>query len=297
MGRVTRALGAGNVFAIPMLDTLYSSIADGDVVVLKMNPVNESYGPVFEQMALVDPRRLRADRLRWRGRRGAPHGQRECRGDPHHRQRTHLQRDRFGPGADGSQRKATGHAVLTKPIRAELGGVGPTIVLPGPWTDADIAYQADISPPRSCTTQVTPAWRPRCWCCRRNGTAGSNCSTRSGRHSHPLPTDGRSTLARTTNRRHSGAEYPGRGGTCQRPAADADDGPGSRIRSPGIPGRVLRTHLRHHDTAWRGRRGVPPQRGQFANDHLHGNLGANRNRVPQAQRRHSAQSWTMPSRN
>ena len=49
-GRVTLVLGAGNVSAIPMLDTLYSLVADGDVVVLKMNPVNESYGPVFEKI-------------------------------------------------------------------------------------------------------------------------------------------------------------------------------------------------------------------------------------------------------
>lgn len=50
MGRVTLVLGAGNVSAIPMLDTLYSLFADGDVVVLKMNPVNEVYGPVFERI-------------------------------------------------------------------------------------------------------------------------------------------------------------------------------------------------------------------------------------------------------
>ncbi len=33
--------------------------------------------------------------------------------------------------------------VLSKPITSELGGVGATIVVPGPWDDGDIAYQAE----------------------------------------------------------------------------------------------------------------------------------------------------------
>ena len=28
-------------------------------------------------------------------------------------------------------------------MTSELGGVGPTIVVPGPWTDADIEFQAE----------------------------------------------------------------------------------------------------------------------------------------------------------
>ena len=32
---------------------------------------------------------------------------------------------------------------VTKPITAELGNVSPTIVVPGPWTDADFRFQAE----------------------------------------------------------------------------------------------------------------------------------------------------------
>jgi aldehyde dehydrogenase (NAD(P)+) len=32
---------------------------------------------------------------------------------------------------------------LHKPITSELGGVSPTIIVPGPWTQADIRYQAE----------------------------------------------------------------------------------------------------------------------------------------------------------
>ena len=46
--RVALVLGAGNIASIPPLDVLYKLIADGAVCVLKMNPVNEYLGPIFE---------------------------------------------------------------------------------------------------------------------------------------------------------------------------------------------------------------------------------------------------------
>ncbi len=48
----------------------------------------------------------------------------------------------FGPGEAGQEAKAAGRPRLVKPIRSELGGASPTIVVPGPWSEADIAYQA-----------------------------------------------------------------------------------------------------------------------------------------------------------
>ena len=143
-GRVTLVLGAGNVSAIPMLDTLYSLIADGDVVLLKMNPVNEAYGPVFER--ILDP--LIRDGYVQIAYGGAEVGEYLTGSDLV--QAIHITGSErtynaivFGPGAGGQRRKADGRQLLAKPIRAELGGVGPTIVLPGPWSDADITYQAE----------------------------------------------------------------------------------------------------------------------------------------------------------
>jgi aldehyde dehydrogenase (NAD(P)+) len=48
----------------------------------------------------------------------------------------------FGPGEAGQEAKAAGTPRFVKPIRSELGGASPTIVVPGPWSTADIAYQA-----------------------------------------------------------------------------------------------------------------------------------------------------------
>src|SRR5262249_26775839 len=40
-GHVSLVLGAGNVASIPPMDVLYKMFVDGDVCILKMNPVNE----------------------------------------------------------------------------------------------------------------------------------------------------------------------------------------------------------------------------------------------------------------
>ncbi len=50
---------------------------------------------------------------------------------------------RFGLGPDGADRKRRGEPVNPRRITAELGGVGPTIVLPGPWSKSDLAFQAE----------------------------------------------------------------------------------------------------------------------------------------------------------
>jgi aldehyde dehydrogenase (NAD(P)+) len=140
-GRVTLVLGAGNVSAIPMLDTLYSLVADGDVVALKMNPVNQTYGAVFER--ILAP--LIRDGYVQLVYGGTDVGQRLTASDLVEAihvtgsERTYLAilagLSEHGP--ESVTRKPV------KPVRAELGGVGPTIVLPGPWTCADIAYQAE----------------------------------------------------------------------------------------------------------------------------------------------------------
>ena len=48
--RVALVLGAGNISSIAPLDVLYKLYADGDVVVLKMNPVNAVLQPVLERI-------------------------------------------------------------------------------------------------------------------------------------------------------------------------------------------------------------------------------------------------------
>src|SRR5262249_50739793 len=48
-GKVALVLGAGNVANIGPMDALYKLFAEGQVVVLKMNPVNEYLGPILRE--------------------------------------------------------------------------------------------------------------------------------------------------------------------------------------------------------------------------------------------------------
>ena len=142
-GRVSVVLGAGNVSAIPVLDVLHSMFVTGDVVALKLNPVSAAYGPVFA--AVFEP--LVRDGYLAILQGGAEQGEALVRSDLV--EAVHITGSArtfdaivWGQGEEAEQRRAAGTPLLDKPISSELGGVGPTIVVPGAWTKADIEYQA-----------------------------------------------------------------------------------------------------------------------------------------------------------
>ncbi len=142
--RVALVLGAGNIASIPPLDVLYELIAKGAVCVLKMNPVNDYLGPIFERALkpLVDGGYLRFAY-------GGPDvGKALCAHplvDQIHITGSDKTHDKivFGDGPDMEERKHRNEPVLDKPITSELGNVSPTIVVPGPWSDADFRFQAE----------------------------------------------------------------------------------------------------------------------------------------------------------
>jgi len=143
-GAVSLILGAGNIASIPPLDLVYKLFAQGHVGIVKTNPVNEYLVPIFERIfaPLIDEGFTRFVRG------GAPEGAyltgHELVDDIHitGSARTH-DAIVFGSGAEGARRKAERRPLLTKPVTSELGGVSPTIVVPGPWTEADIGFQAE----------------------------------------------------------------------------------------------------------------------------------------------------------
>ena len=163
----------------------------------------------------------------------------------------------YGPGQDGQRRKAARDRDIDKPITSELGGVGGTIVLPGPWTEADFRYQA-----QHVVTQ-------------KLHNSGHNCVA-SQVLILPADWDGSQTVLGYVRRQLDQAEartadYPG---TEQRLAAlqDARLTPrysaaaaraAARPRVPTCPGplrvpdRVLRPRHGHHVAA-RKTPGVPP---------------------------------------
>jgi aldehyde dehydrogenase (NAD(P)+) len=143
-GRLALVLGAGNIASIPALDVLYRLYASGEVVILKLNPVNAYLGPILERAfaPFVADGFLRfADGAGDVGKYLTMHEAVETihiTGSAH----THDVII-YGPGAEGAVRKARDERLLAKPITSELGGVAPTIVVPGPWKKADFGFQAE----------------------------------------------------------------------------------------------------------------------------------------------------------
>ncbi|WP_415916008.1 aldehyde dehydrogenase family protein [Speluncibacter jeojiensis] len=137
-------LGAGNITSIAPLDTLYELIAHNRVVALKLNPITDPLLPVLSKVLepLIE---VGAVRLLTGGADVGAYLVRHELVDHVHMTGSALTHDAivWGPGEEGVRRKAAGEPVLDKQITSELGGVSPTIVLPGRWSRADIEFQAE----------------------------------------------------------------------------------------------------------------------------------------------------------
>jgi acyl-CoA reductase-like NAD-dependent aldehyde dehydrogenase len=144
-GKVALVLGAGNVASIGPMDILYKLFVEDQVVVFKANPVNAYLGPLMEEGGLRALVELGFLRLVYGG---AEEGAYLCNHpgvDEIHITGSDKTFDAivFGPGVEGAKRKAEHRPLLTKRITGELGNVSPVIVVPGPWSDSDLAYQAE----------------------------------------------------------------------------------------------------------------------------------------------------------
>ncbi len=143
-GKVALVLGAGNIASIAPLDVFQKLFAENQVVILKMNPVNE-YLIEFLTPALkpLIDRGVLSIVLG-----GADVGQYLCNHpivEEIHITGAGASHDVivWGAGAEGAANKAAGTPKNKRHITSELGAVCPTIVVPGPWSDADIAFQAE----------------------------------------------------------------------------------------------------------------------------------------------------------
>jgi acyl-CoA reductase-like NAD-dependent aldehyde dehydrogenase len=143
-GKVALVLGAGNINSIPPLDVFQKVFLENQVTVLKMNPVNEyltdflkvALGPLIERNAL---RILRG---------GAEEGAWLTAHpliEELHITGAASTHDAivWGPGEEGARNKAAGTPKTTKRFTSELGAVCPTIIVPGPWSAADLQFQAE----------------------------------------------------------------------------------------------------------------------------------------------------------
>ncbi len=143
LGKVALVLGAGNIASLPAGDFLNKLFVEGQVVLLKMNPVNAYLGDLLKESfrALVEPGYLKFVF-------GGPDLGEYLSQHPSVDEIHLTGSDRtyeavtFGSGDEGKKRKQERKPILEKRFTAELGNISPIIVVPGPWSQRDIRKQA-----------------------------------------------------------------------------------------------------------------------------------------------------------
>jgi acyl-CoA reductase-like NAD-dependent aldehyde dehydrogenase len=143
-GKLSLVLGAGNVASIPPMDALYKLFAENEVVLLKMNPVNAHVGPKLEEAfgALIRDGFLA---IVYGGASEGAYLSDHPAIDTLHVTGSDRTYDAIVWGPDPEEqkrRKQAGDRKNPRPFSAELGCVTPVLVVPGPWSDGDIDFQA-----------------------------------------------------------------------------------------------------------------------------------------------------------
>lgn len=144
-GAVVLVLGAGNIASIPPMDVITKMFNEGKVCLLKMNPVNAYIGPFIEE-AFAEPIRRGSLVVVYGGAQEGGYLTGHPGIDEVHVTGSEKTHDAIVWGSSerprGSAAPGT-RPVLNKPITSELGNISPVIVVPGPYTGKEVAFQAD----------------------------------------------------------------------------------------------------------------------------------------------------------
>jgi acyl-CoA reductase-like NAD-dependent aldehyde dehydrogenase len=142
--KVALVLGAGNVSSIVAMDVLSKLFSENQIVIIKMNPVNDYMGEYLSQAfePLIQAGFLQIVYG------SADVGEYLCQHpqvEAIHVTGSHRTHDAIVWGSTTSEqqeRKAANRPRVTKPITSELGCVTPILVVPGKWSKADLNFQA-----------------------------------------------------------------------------------------------------------------------------------------------------------
>lgn len=141
-GKVALVLGAGNHSSIGPMDALYKLFVEGQVVAMKMNPVNENVGPFVDQaFSALSERGF--FKLVYGGAAEGDYLCKHSRIDEIHVTGSDKTHDAivYGIGQEGARRKAAKEPLNDKRLTCELGNVSPFIIVPGPWSQKDLDFQ------------------------------------------------------------------------------------------------------------------------------------------------------------
>lgn len=143
-GKVSLVLGAGNLSGIPVTDVLDRLFIQNHVVILKMNPVMDYLGPVFERgfHCLIEAGYLQ---IVYGGRDEGAYLCQHPGVDDIFVTGSDKTFDAivFGQGEEGACGKSKRQCLIEKPVTGELGDVTPAIIVPGAWSQEDLEYQAE----------------------------------------------------------------------------------------------------------------------------------------------------------
>ncbi|MGB2832372.1 MAG: aldehyde dehydrogenase family protein [Methylotenera sp.] len=144
-GKVVLVLGAGNIGAIGIMDVLTKMFNEGKVCLLKMNPVNAYLGPFIEE-AFKEAIDRHYFAVVYGGAEVGRHLVYHPEVNEVHLTGSDKTHDQivWGPsGPEQTERRQRKEPLLKKTITSELGNVSPVIVVPGPYTEKEIAFQAE----------------------------------------------------------------------------------------------------------------------------------------------------------
>ncbi len=144
-GGVSLILGAGNVASIPPTDALYKMFHEGKVCLVKLNPVNEYLGPMYERafQPLVERGYLRF--VYGGAEVGSYLSYHPQIVDVHitGSDRTHDLIVWGPPGPERDRRLAANDPLLKKGITSELGCVTPAMIVPGDYSPSQLRFLAE----------------------------------------------------------------------------------------------------------------------------------------------------------
>ena len=144
-GRTVLILGAGNLPGIPVMDAISKLFNEGKVCLLKMSPVNAYLGPLLEK-AFAEAIRRSLLAIAYGGAEEGSYLAHHAGIDEIHLTGSDRTYDALmwgPPGPEQDARKARNAPLLSKPVTAELGNVSPVLVVPGPYSDRELAFQAE----------------------------------------------------------------------------------------------------------------------------------------------------------
>jgi aldehyde dehydrogenase (NAD(P)+) len=128
------------------MDVITKLFNEGKVCLLKMNPVNAYLGPFLEQ-AFADAVAEGFVAIAYGGAEEGGYLANHPGIDEVHLTGSDRTYDMIvwgPPGPEREARKAQGRPLLDKPVTAELGNVSPVLVVPGPYTAKQLAFQAEM---------------------------------------------------------------------------------------------------------------------------------------------------------